>query len=78
MGAKSAAYWQGVEQFGEHVKTTNQVAELLGVSTGRVRHLAQHRNVGTKLMDGSRPIYLFTPRDVETLVNRRDERRRSG
>jgi hypothetical protein len=75
---RPAAYWQGVADFGLHVKTASQVAVLLGVTPQRVRDLAVHRKIGTVLDDGNKRIFLFTAADVDALVNRRDLRKKEG
>lgn len=45
------------------LRTCNQVAELFGITPGRVRQLAQRRGVGHKI---GREI-IFTPADVAAL-----------
>ena len=53
------------------LRTCKQVADLFGVTTGRIRHLAQERQVGHRIGD----ILIFTPADVEALRPGRPGRR---
>ena len=74
MATKPAAYWRGVEEFAEHVKTAQEVAELANLGVHRVRVLARHRGLGREVGG----VYLFTPSEVDQIVNRRDLRRKDG
>lgn len=60
-----------------YLYSTNEVADMLGITPARVRALAEARSVGRKLGTGTQANWMFRQTDIEAMQDRKPGRPRT-